>query len=111
MKRYLYKVKKIAENLDWNVDIDDEDVTFQRYSGAGQDFFFSIKIEDDMADFCDEVYYYYEGFDVSYEAYLWLDDTGHGSNGAPYEMIDVYNDMQECEEEIEKLWRALKEEA
>ena len=67
MKRYLYKVKRIAENLDWNVDIDDKDVTFQRYSGAGQDFFFSIKIEDDMADFCDEVYYYYEGFDVSYD--------------------------------------------
>ena len=46
---------------------------------------------------------YINDFDVSYEAYLWLDDTGHGRNGAPYEMIDVYEDMEECLHNMEEL--------
>ena len=39
----------------------------------------------------------------SYIIYLWLDETGHGRNGAPYDMIDIYNDMLECESIIEEL--------
>ena len=48
----------------------------------------------------DEIITYYENFDVSEEAYYWLDDSGHGKNGAPYDMKDVYEDMEECKEFI-----------
>lgn len=109
MKKYIKKVKKIAENLDWNITIDGDSIYFQRYSTAGQDFNVEIEIKDTAQEFCDSLYSYYENFDVSYEAYLWLDNTGHGTNGAPYEMIDVYKDMEECEEEIHKLWYEIKE--
>lgn len=109
MKKYLEKVKEIAENLDWNVDIDESYVYFQTYSSAGQDFNMAINIEDTPDKFCQAVNRYYESFDCSQEAYLWLDNTGHGKNGAPYEMIDVYKDMEECEEEIYKLWNKLIE--
>ena len=52
---------------------------------------------------------YYEGFDVDSETYLWLDDNGHGTNGAPYRMRDVLEDMEAAERGIENLLDAIKE--
>ena len=104
MNNYFEQVQKIAENLGWNVDIQDNVAIFQRYSGCGQDFNIELDIAETLDEFMDNLYNYYSEFDVSYESYLWLDNTGHGVNGAPYEMIDVYNDMKECEEAIHELW-------
>lgn len=100
----------IAESLNWNVEIDEENsiVEFQKYSTYGQDFRFTVELRGDLEDFCKEIYNYYDEFDVSYETYQCLDSSGHGTNGAPYDMMDVYNDMQECENDILELWRALK---
>jgi hypothetical protein len=109
-KLYYYAAMiAIAEKLGWKVDIDKEDniVEFQKYSTYGQDFSFSVELRGDFEDFCKEVYNYYDEFDVSYETYQWLDSSGHGTNGAPYDMMDVYNDMQECENNVLELWRAL----
>ena len=41
------------------------------------------------------------------EAYLWLDETGHGKNGAPYRMKDVVKDMEEAEKMIDRLLDAI----
>jgi len=51
-------------------------------------------------DFCKEVEELYQNFDPSSEAYLWLDDEGHGKNGAPYYMGDVLASMEELEESL-----------
>ena len=98
--KYLEKVQEIAENLDWNVSIDNDYITFQRYSSEEQDFNVELQIDEDdtVYEFIEKIREYYDDFDISYEAYLWLDNTGHGTNGAPYEMIDVYKDMEECAE-------------
>jgi hypothetical protein len=77
---------------------------FGKYSSAGQDFGFSIVTEDTLEQFANNVRSYYEDFDVSEEAYIWLDSSGHGKNGAPYEMVDVYKDMEECAEYITELY-------
>lgn len=45
----------------------------------------------------------YDNYDVSYETYIWLDDTGHGSNGAPHEMKDVLSDKKEWENKLSEL--------
>lgn len=76
-----------------------------RISPAGQDFNISLPMEKDgtLEELQKEAEGAYENFDASYEAYLWLDDSGHGKNGAPYEMIDVYNDMAQCREYIKEL--------
>ena len=97
----------IAQSFDWNVEVDDGFVEFQKYSSYGQDFRFTVERCGVFSDFCQAIYNYYDEFDVSYETYQWLDSSGHGTNGAPYDMIDVYNDMQECENNILELWRAL----
>lgn len=107
------KIEKIAEELGWTVTWDKNNdgtkfVMFSQYSPAGQDFNVELdyknlgKIEDKLRE-------YYDNYDPSYEAYLWLDSDGHGKNGAPYEMIDVYNDMKACEEMIDKLACAIEE--
>lgn len=85
---------------------------FSKYSTYGQDFSFEINVNKScvLDDIWRELNSYYEDYDPSYEAYLWLDDEGHGKNGAPYEMIDVYNDMKECEKNIKKLVDAVLKE-
>lgn len=70
------------------------------FSPEGQDCSLSIEKGDNIECFCDNVYEYYDNYDVSYETYLCLDSDGHGSNGAPYDMKDVYEDMVWCQNKI-----------
>lgn len=77
-----------------------------KYSPFGQDF--SITIEGStVEELIEDVYEAYVDFDVSAETYLWLDNTGHGRNGAPYEMEDVLEDMKECKKMIVDLYNEL----
>lgn len=106
------KIETIAEELGWTVtwykNIRTKSVMFSQYSPAGQDF--SVELEyENLGEIEDKLREYYDSYDPSYEAYLWLDESGHGKNGAPYEMIDVYNDMKACEEMIDKLACAIEE--
>lgn len=82
---------------------------FGKYSPAGQDFGFEVEAED-LDELVSNIYNYYDDFDVSYETYLWLDGNGHGCNGAPYDMKDLYEDMQACEEAVYELYEIIKEE-
>jgi len=103
MKNIINKI----EGLDWNVNKYEDSLELSRYSSAGQDFSINVSIGEDKDDFLSNLYEVYENFDVSYETYLWLDSTGHGTNGAPYDMMDVYKDMEECEEGILELYNEL----
>lgn len=95
---------ELAESLGWSVCHEDGNVyDFGKRSPAGQDFHMSIDTENDVNYFRYNLRGYCRSFDVCQEAYLWLDDTGHGKNGAPYDMKDVYEDMEACLEMIEEL--------
>ena len=120
MNKKFEKICEIAESEGWKVDYSYTDEKqkevifwFEKYSPAGRDFCFEVSVpnEDDEDTFCenvaDAIYAYWEDFDVSYETYLWLDDTGHGKNGAPHNMKDLYEDMQACSDMIHYLWIAL----
>lgn len=79
-----------------------------KYSPAGQDFSISVEAEENsVGSFLDNLYETYSDFDVSYKTYIWLDSFGHGKDGAPYDMKDLYEDMEWCQEEILNLWRFL----
>lgn len=109
MKREVKKVLKAIEKLGWNVTIeDDSNVVLSQFSPAGQDFNISVNTENDVLLFIENIFEYYSSFDVSYETYLWLDNEGHGKNGAPYDMKDLYEDMETCKENIYKLYEELK---
>lgn len=103
------KIKLINDWNDWSAQVverngDTISCEFQKYSPAGQDFSFNIWTDDDGSSLAHDIFEYYENFDVSLEAYLWLDCTGHGMNGAPYDMKDVYEDMEACKDMVEGLW-------
>lgn len=102
-------IEKIEET-GFSVDHEDGNIYyFGKFSSAGQDFGFSIDTEDSIEVFANNTLEYYNNFDVSYEAYIWLDESGHGKNGAPYDMKDVYEDMEECREFIKELYDLLME--
>ena len=120
MDKKFEKIYEIAEREGWKVDYEYTDeketeicLSFNKYSPAGRDFYFEVYVpneddEDIVFDyFKNAIYKYWEGFDVCYETYIWLDETGHGRNGAPYDMKDLYEDTQACADMIHDLWLAL----
>lgn len=117
-KDVIAKVIEIAEENGFSVNVynnreDKEEYYFEfgKYSNCGRDFTFSIFFNtlDDISDIADKIYEYYENFDVSYETYIWLDNFGQGMNGAPDDMLDVYNDTKQCKGFIEELYNAIHE--
>ena len=101
-------INKIEENGYSITDYKNGSFYFSKYSPAGQDFGFEVE-GDDLDELASNIYKYYDDFDVSYETYLWLDQSGHGTNGAPYDMKDLYEDMQACEDFIIELYEIIKE--
>ena len=101
-------IKKIEEH-DFSIHEHENDYYFGKYSSEGQDFGFYINKQDSLEDYASEIFAYYNDYDPSEEASLWLDDSGHGKNGAPYRMIDVYNDMVECKGFIYELYEIILE--
>lgn len=110
MNNEFNEVIEVAEGLNWSVKIDDRnssDIMFSKFSPAGQDF--NIEMNADSLDQIIEILKSRcEDFDCSYEAYLWLDSEGHGVNGAPYDMKEVYEDMEKCLEMMKELCEALE---
>lgn len=107
MNQVINELIEKIEALDWSVEKEGEnEYRLGKYSPAGQDF--SILVEgDNVDDLLDSIYTAYDNYDVSEEAYIWLDNTGHGKNGAPYHMKDVVEDMEACEQMILDLHNAL----
>lgn len=118
MNEKFEKIYEIAEREGWTVShtVCQGEISFEfsKLSPAGQDFNFTrdVDYEDDedyvFSELRDAVYRYWENFDVCEETYIWLDETGHGKNGAPENMKDLYEDMQACEDMIHDLWLALE---
>jgi hypothetical protein len=106
MYKWVKNVVKLSEMLDWEVSIDGNEFTFSKYSPEGQDFNFCVTA-DSREELLEKLAEYHENYDVSEETYIWLDSTGHGTNGAPYDMKDVYEDMEACKDMVSELHMAL----
>ena len=102
---------KLAEELDWSYNVDDTPnergevcVELEKYSPQDQDSIVSIWFEkDNECDFADKLEEYWRGFDPSEEAINWVGPDGHGTNGAPYDLQDIINDMVDCKEMLREL--------
>jgi len=108
MEKNLNTMVEVAEILDWNVQINGDEFTFERFSPAGQDFDMIITAKS-LEEAIEKIQGSCDNFDCSEEAYLWLDNTGHGKNGAPYDMKDLYEDMEACLKMMEELRDTLEE--
>lgn len=111
---YVEKMRASFEKENFILTYDKKSMTymFSKISPAGQDFNFEVDIGCDIEDFLDIVDNCYQNFDVSYETYLWLDNTGHGKNGAPCELEDVLEDIKACKQYINDayiiVWRYIE---
>lgn len=104
-----------AEAQGWNVEGKTDyreqstEFEFSKFSPAGRDFSFSVTLKNaDFSTFINELENFYEGYDVDYETYIWLDEEGHGKNGAPYRLRDVLEDMEAIERMIEQLLESIR---
>lgn len=66
--------------------------------------FYNIFFEDMLED----LESMYDNYDVCYETYIWLDNTGHGKNNAPYDARYIYRDCEEEEEHLGNLYCSLR---
>lgn len=116
MNNVMDLIIRCAEADGWGVDTEinherqETEFTFSKYTPAGQDFSFPVTMQgDDLDSLIGSIKEYYDNFDVDSEAHLWLDETGHGKNGAPYRMKDVVKDMEEAEKMIDRLLDVIME--
>lgn len=115
MKKEFQKIIELAKEKKWTLTIEEQEDVYTIFLGtwkspAGREFCIQVEAEEhDIYNLLDNIEKYYEDFDVSYETYLWLDDTGHGHNGAPYDMKDLYEDTQACEDAIWDLLEHLRD--
>lgn len=81
-------------------------------SPCGQDCIIEIPFEkiSDGKSIITYLREFVESYDISYETSLWLDNTGHGKNGAPYDMMDIYEDMKWWRDNISDLVNELEKE-
>ena len=97
---------KLGFSVNWTQTKHGKYAEFSKRSPAGQDFSFDCEYKT-LGEIPEKVYEYYKGYDPSNEASLWLDGSGHGRNGAPYEMGDIFEDMKWCKESVRGLYEAL----
>jgi len=109
-------VVQCAESKGWSVHVDGTQkentviFDFYKFTPAGQDFSFTaIMQDDDFQSLIEDVENFYNAYDPDEEAYIWLDHSGHGRNGAPYHMRDVLDDMEAAERMVGELLEALQE--
>lgn len=106
------KIIKIANSDSWSVCeenyVNGKGLLFSKFSPAGQDFNFSIEPSDTIEELLERIKEYHDNFDIDYETYIWLDNDGHGKNGAPYHIKDLVEDMEACQQMILELYNLLK---
>ena len=101
---------KYAEEIDWSFSISESPneghtcVELEKQSPQDQDFIVTIWFEtDNECDFADKLEEYWRGLDPSEEAINWIGPDGHGTNGAPYDLQGIINDMVDCKEMLREL--------
>ena len=99
--------------MDWSYSVSESSnngetcVELQRSSPQDQDFIVTIWFETgNECDFADKLEEYWRDFNPSEEAMNWVGPDGHGTNGAPYDLQDVINDMVDCKEMLRELFIA-----
>lgn len=96
------KLQDVAEELGWSYQDWAEEIVLSRYTSFGQDYSFEL---DSTEDLLEQIFDIWQNFDPCTQTMLWLDNLGHGKNGAPYYMGDVLKDMEEIDSELEKLYK------
>ena len=97
------KIRRICENLDWSIHEYKTDVELEKFSPAGEDFFFCV----DKKDFINNVIEYAEDFDADEHAEMWVTNR-HTVNGVPQSVRTLIDDADAIKEMLLELAENLK---
>ena len=101
-------IENIAELCGWKVSIDNTTFEFEQMIGT-HDFVFAIQCEENsLQSFVIQLENYLKNFDVDYETSIWIGKDGHGTNGAPYHIKDILDQMYSAKEQIAVLLYEIK---
>ena len=96
----------LYENPDWSIRVIDDQVEIAPYQMSGYDWS-KVFVIKNFRDLCEQVQEVCEFFDPCTETYKWLDEEGHGINGAPYYMGTILADMECLEDSLNRLAKDL----
>ncbi|WP_308238698.1 hypothetical protein [uncultured Prevotella sp.] len=101
-------IENIAELCGWKVFIDNTTFEFEQMIGT-HDFVFAIQCEEkSLQSFVIQLENYLKNFDVDYETSIWIGKDGHGTNGAPYHIKDILDQMYLAKEQMAALLYEIK---
>lgn len=97
------RYREVCERLDWSVhEGDDGTIELEKYSPAGEDFWFSVTAED----FVDDVKEYAADFDPDEHIAMWIEAKRNGARGVPSARELVY-DAEDIDKMLQELAAAL----
>ncbi len=97
------KVRRICENLDWSIHEYEKDVELEKFSPAGEDFFFCV----DKKNFINNVIEYAEDFDADDHAEMWV-ECRHTVSGVPQSIRTLIDDADDIKKMLLELAENLK---
>lgn len=94
-----------AERLDWSIRIDDGYIEFEKYSPAGEDFYFTVEgnVEEGVAKKVREFAY---DFDPDEHAEMWVESRG--KRGVPNSIRTLVDDADAIKEMLFELAEELR---
>lgn len=92
------RLKHIIRKLDWKIYEYETHVELEKYSPAGEDFFFCI----DKKDFINNVVEYANDFDADEHAKMWVENM-HTVRGIPQSIRTLINDADAIKEMLMEL--------
>ena len=107
-KKILNELEEIETSMKY--ESDNKTILIRTMSPEGQDCVMEFELDetDNLTTLSNKIYNDYESFDVSEETSLWIDGTGHGINGAPYDIRDIVRDMEWRESWIKNVYEIIR---
>lgn len=96
-------IKALCEKLDWNIYEYDNNIELEKFSPAGEDFFFCVN----KKDFIENVCRYAEDFDADEHAEMWIANM-HSTRGVPQSIRALIDDADAIKEMLVELAKYLK---
>lgn len=87
----------ICEKLGWTLNIGTTDVELEKYSPAGEDFIFTVSIDNFISD----VIEYASDFDADEHAEMWVESRG--KNGVPSSIRTLIDDADDIDKMLQEL--------
>ena len=104
-------VKAKLNEISWSAYENEKYIDFSTCTAFGGEVDIVIDKGENLTDLTHNIYEYWNNYDVSYETSLWIGEDGHGAYGAPYDLKEIYEDMEGVKNMIEELYNIIKKEA